>query len=138
VAALSSAIGALVLCGCGASSGGASGGGASSDRAVVQRVIESLRSDVAHQQYAAACALLEPRLAARIGAEALGPPHTCAIGLAAASRRAPSVFGELPTGPIQIRGHCGYVPRPCHGTGCAAIAPLTVCQVRSGWRVVVL
>jgi hypothetical protein len=133
VAALSSAIGALVLCGCGGSSGGAS-----SDQAAVQHVIETLRLDVAHQQYAAACALLDPRLAARIGSEALGPPHTCAIGLSAASTRAPSVFRELPTGPVQIRGRCGYVPRPCHGTGCAAIAPLTVCQGRSGWRVVAL
>jgi hypothetical protein len=113
-----------------------SSSGASSDQASVQRVIEALRSDVAHQRYAAACALLDPRLAARIGSEALGPPHTCAIGLAAASTRAPSVFRELPTGPIRIRGRCGYVPRPCHGTGCAAIAPLTVCEGRSGWRVV--
>ncbi len=122
-----------MLCGCGGSSGGASSG-----PAAVQRVIEALRSDVAHQHYAAACALLDPRLAAQIGSEVLGPPHTCAIGLAAASTRAPSVFEELPTGPIRMRGSCGYVPRPCHGTACAAIAPLTVCQGRSGWRVLEL
>jgi hypothetical protein len=117
---------------------GGCGGGASSDQAAVQRVIETLRSDVTHQRYAAACALLDPRLVARIGSETVGPPRSCAIGLAAASTRAPSVFRDLPTGPIRIRGSCGYVAIPCHGTGCAAVAPISVCRGRSGWRVVSL
>jgi hypothetical protein len=132
---------ALMLSGCGASSGHQTAvqrdqAAVQRDQAAVQRVIGALRSDVTQHRYAAACALLDPKLSARIASETLGPPNSCATGLAAASTRAPGVFRDLPTGPIQIRGNCGYVPRPCHGTGCAAIAPLTVCGGQRGWRVV--
>jgi len=124
----------LMLCGCGGSSGAQTV--VQRDQAAVQRVIGALRSDVTQQQYVAACALLDPKLAARIATETLGPPNSCASGLAAASTRAPGVFRDLPTGPIQIRGSCGYVPRPCHGTSCTAIAPIMVCHGQGRWRVV--
>jgi hypothetical protein len=116
----------LVLAGC---------GGLSGDQVAVKHVIERLREDLARHQYAAACGLMDPALATTIARETVGPPNTCAIGLAAADRRAPSALSELPTSPIRIRANCGYVGSTCHGTDCAAIAPLTVCRGRGGWRV---
>jgi hypothetical protein len=110
-------------------------GGTSSDQAAVKQVVESLRADVARHDFAAACALMAPRLAAMIGRETLGPPNTCPSGLAAAYTRAPTALRDLPTGPIRMRANCGYVGPVCHGTGCAAITPLTVCRGRDGWRV---
>jgi hypothetical protein len=118
--------GVFVLAGC---------GGLSGDQAAVKHVIERLRGDLARQQYAAACGQMDPTLATMIARETVGPPNTCAIGLAAAYRRAPSALSELPTNPIRMRANCGYVGPSCHGTGCAAIAPLTVCRGRAGWRV---
>jgi hypothetical protein len=114
---------------------GGCGSGSSGDQAAVKHVIESLRTDVVQHEFAAACALLDPGLAGMIGRETLGPPNTCATGLAAAYTRAPTALAELPTGPIRMRANCGYVGPVCHGTDCAAIAPVTVCRSRRGWRV---
>jgi hypothetical protein len=108
-------------------------GGLSSNQAAVRHVIEDLRAAATHHDFVAACALLDPRLAAAIAHQMLGPPRTCAASLAAVSTRAPGPLGDLPTGPIRMRGNCGYVAPTCHGTECAAIAPLTVCRERGRW-----
>jgi hypothetical protein len=130
VAALSSAVVVLAFSGCGS--------GPSGNKAAVEHVIETVRADVLAQRYAAACALLDPKLAASISSETLNSPKTCAAGLAAAYTRAPDGIRSLTTGPITMRDGCGYVLRRCHGNACSAPQPIIVCRRRDGWRVAAL
>jgi hypothetical protein len=130
VAALSSVVVVLAVSGC--------GGGVSGDKAAVEHVIETVRADVVQQRYSAACALLDPKLAASISSETLNSPKTCAAGLAAAYTRAPDAIRSLPTGPITMRDGCGYVLSRCHGSACTAAPPISVCRGRGGWRVAAL
>jgi hypothetical protein len=130
VAALSSVVVVLAVSGC--------GGGLSGNEAAVQHVIQTVRADVVHERYVAACALLDPKLAASISSETLNSPKTCAAGLAAAYTRAPDAIRSLPTGPVTMRDGCGYVLGRCHGSACTTAPAIIVCRGRGGWRAAAL